>query len=545
MKPRGPFCVSLSVLLLGAASLLAQEAKPRLSAPGAAVVNPDPAGGRAQAVVPRFIKFSGTLEDMAAKPIVGVSDVTFALYTEEAGGTVLWYETQTIETDALGRYTVLLGAMHAAGVPVELFTSGQARWLGVGVGNLPETAQGGRVLLVSVPYALKAQDAETLGGKPASAYMLAANCSGDVSSPSCQATGGSPASPAAPGAATANLAGTKGKTGPKPLSVPISTATNFTDSTTNQVVFITQSGTGYGLRVAAPMNTAILSQATGTTGTIYGVRGETASGAGAGLFGNNTSTTGTAYGMYGQTSSTNGVALAGRAAATSGSTVGISGVANSTGGIGINAQVTATSGNTTGLFAKVNSSTGIAAVIDNAGGGKILSARHNGAEKLSVDGSGNLTAASVGAVTTSSGATALSAQATDLGTANTGVSGVANGLNGTGVFGQALNGAGATGVWGISSTGLAGEFSGNVSVSGNLSKSGGSFKIDDPMDPANAYLYHSFVESPDMKNIYDGTVTTDVNGDATVILPDYFDGAIGLVAFAKPLAQCAARRRDG
>ena len=168
---------------------------------------------------------------MAGKPITGVTDVTFALYTEEAGGVALWYETQTIETDALGRYTVLLGAMHAAGVPVELFTSGQARWLGVGVGNLPETAQGGRVLLVSVPYALKAQDAETLGGKPASAFMLAANCSGDVSSPSCQATGGSPASPAAPGAATANLAGTKGKTQPKPLAVPINTATNFVDTT--------------------------------------------------------------------------------------------------------------------------------------------------------------------------------------------------------------------------------------------------------------------------------------------------------------------------
>jgi hypothetical protein len=64
---------------------------------------------------------------------------------------------------------------------------------------------------------------------------------------------------------------------------------------------------------------------------------------------------------------------------------------------------------------------------------------------------------------------------------------------------------------------------GNVAVTGNLSKGGGSFKIDHPLDPANKYLYHSFVESPDMMNIYNGNVTTDANGEATVTLPDYFE----------------------
>lgn len=63
----------------------------------------------------------------------------------------------------------------------------------------------------------------------------------------------------------------------------------------------------------------------------------------------------------------------------------------------------------------------------------------------------------------------------------------------------------------------------NVTVNGNLSKAGGSFRIDHPADPQNKYLYHSFVESPDMKNIYDGLVTTDANGYATVTLPGYFD----------------------
>lgn len=72
-------------------------------------------------------------------------------------------------------------------------------------------------------------------------------------------------------------------------------------------------------------------------------------------------------------------------------------------------------------------------------------------------------------------------------------------------------------------TGWAGYFTGNVHVGGTLSKTAGAFRIDHPDDPANRYLWHSFVESPDMKNIYDGNVTTDDNGDAVVTLPSYFE----------------------
>jgi hypothetical protein len=62
----------------------------------------------------------------------------------------------------------------------------------------------------------------------------------------------------------------------------------------------------------------------------------------------------------------------------------------------------------------------------------------------------------------------------------------------------------------------------NLAVSGTLSKGAGTFKIDHPQDPENKYLIHSFVESPDMLNIYNGIVTLDANGAATVQLPDYF-----------------------
>jgi hypothetical protein len=64
---------------------------------------------------------------------------------------------------------------------------------------------------------------------------------------------------------------------------------------------------------------------------------------------------------------------------------------------------------------------------------------------------------------------------------------------------------------------------GNLSVSGMVSKAGGSFKIDDPLDPLNKYLAHSFVESPEMMNVYNGVVKLDPKGRAEVTLPSYFD----------------------
>jgi len=118
-----------------------------------------------------------------------------------------------------------------------------------------------------------------------------------------------------------------------------------------------------------------------------------------------------------------------------------------------------------------------------------------------------------------------------------GVYGVAIASNSAGVLGQNQDSAG---IWGRStgsgpavygeakSSGLAGRFTGNVVVEGNLNvtggvfKSGGNFRIDHPLDPANKFLSHSFVESPDMMNIYNGNVTTDATGSATVTLPDYF-----------------------
>jgi hypothetical protein len=76
---------------------------------------------------------------------------------------------------------------------------------------------------------------------------------------------------------------------------------------------------------------------------------------------------------------------------------------------------------------------------------------------------------------------------------------------------------------GESANGLAGLFVGRVRVTGHLQKSGGGFTVDHPADPANKYLSHSFVESPEMLNVYSGTVTTNRDGVARVRLPAYFE----------------------
>jgi len=94
-----------------------------------------------------------------------------------------------------------------------------------------------------------------------------------------------------------------------------------------------------------------------------------------------------------------------------------------------------------------------------------------------------------------------------------------------GVCGHAYDGATAYGIYGYAgsaTTNYAGYFAGDVHVTGTLSKGGGSFKIDHPLDPENKYLQHSFVESPDMMNVYNGNIVTDAGGYATVTLPDYF-----------------------
>jgi len=147
---RNVFCICAAVLLLTCtATLTAQEA----------------------GIVPQMVRFSGVLTDVNGKPLTDIVGVTFALYKEQQGGAALWLETQNVQMGKDGHYSVNLGSTSSHGLPADIFVSGEARWLGVQAQGQDEQP---RVLLLSVPYALKAGDAQTIGGLPPSAFMLAA-----------------------------------------------------------------------------------------------------------------------------------------------------------------------------------------------------------------------------------------------------------------------------------------------------------------------------------------------------------------------------------
>ncbi len=154
-------------------------------------------------VVQQLVKFSGKAVDEQNKTISGIVGMTFSIYNAQEGGSPLWMETQDVAADAKGNYTVQLGSTQASGLPLALFSSGEARWVGAQVQGQPEQP---RVLLLSVPYALKAADAQTVGGLPPSAFVLAvpANGGSSSSSPSIGDSYANPPSGSVTGSGTAD-----------------------------------------------------------------------------------------------------------------------------------------------------------------------------------------------------------------------------------------------------------------------------------------------------------------------------------------------------
>jgi hypothetical protein len=248
MKPSPISLAVLVVSLLLAPALLAQS-------PDSA--NQSAASSASAAEVPRLIKFSGTLLDAQDRPLAGPVGVTFALHAQQTGGAALWLETQNVTPDAHGSYTVLLGANSTNGVPAELFASGEARWLEV---QVERQAEQPRILLVSVPYALKAKDAETLGGKPASAFLTTETLAGTGNSAGAAAA--SPASSAALPSSKTQTTPKKAASAPQP-AVACTSVTSDGTATVNSIAMftapcavqssvITESGSNVGIGTAAP-----------------------------------------------------------------------------------------------------------------------------------------------------------------------------------------------------------------------------------------------------------------------------------------------------
>ncbi len=678
------------------------------------------------AAVPQLVKFSGTISGAPA----GTVGVIFALYKDQNGGAPLWQEVQNITVDAIGRYSSLLGARSATGIPLELFSNGEARWLGVEPEGQPEQA---RVLLVSVPYALKASDAETLGGLPASAFLRAeavaappsstapasyintgavnsaanravaaaiaalgatagflpvfTDTSGDLGNSLIAQSGNfvgiGTAAPAAAldvvginptlridnysntlgdspnfnfitarGTSTTPLAtqngdnlgqfaaaGYTGSAFPKSkvkvtfvstenwtptangTAMSFQTTANGTTSRTERMRIDNTGNVGIGTSTPAyplSVNGVIQSTAGGFKFPDGSTQSTAATGGGAGVTlsspdasitvgGSGSAPTvevntsaiqkrvssacasGSAIASISQTGavscqavtggsiplpltlsgaavapagvvnvndSTNGQvivpgvlpdysdvpsAITGKATGT-GATVGVAGLAAD--GAGISGLATGTQG--IGVFAFSNNSTSPAMY----GGNFLTSYVPTGLDPWPIGVMAHVSNAP--GIALEADAVAGSSPACAAGTKECyGVMGVNADVYATSgpvtlYHGHAYS-ASANGLWldfkvaptsgmmirsGLTS-GTGPSFTvdgnanvtttGNLYVGGTLTKASGTFKIDHPLDPANKYLYHSFVESPDMKNIYDGVVVTDRHGLATVELPSYFE----------------------
>lgn len=269
------------------------------------------ASSPSSSAVPRLVNFSGKAADAQGKTITGIAGVTFAIYKDQSEGAALWLETQNVQADAKGNYTVQLGATKPDGLPLDLFSSGEARWLGVTINGGTEQP---RALLLSVPYALKALDADTLGGRPVSAFMIAPTAASSASHPAASI-------PAEQPNEIVCASGTACKANFFPLFSTNGGSARVTDS------IVTQSGATVKVNGRATVTStasapALLGQSSGTNAVSDGVDGVTSSGTASGVAGiNNGNGTGvygtggtgvygignSGYGIYGVSSTSHGI----------------------------------------------------------------------------------------------------------------------------------------------------------------------------------------------------------------------------------------------
>ena len=265
----------------------------------------------------------------------------------------------------------------------------------------------------------------------------------------------------------------------------------------------------------------VLGLQTATTGTQVGVYGESHADGGRGMEGHAMATSGATYGVLGRSLSPSGTGIYGFASSSSGLTIGVQGNSPSSAGTGVWGF-----GGTVGIYGETGNSTGATYGVY----AKTRSPDGYGVYSLATADGANQGADAIFGRSDGPTGRGVVGWVTDDGlpdyTTSTGVYGRTDSITGVGVHGRStFDSSLSTALWGdaFGGSAWAGDFSGDVRVVGTLVKTAGAFQIDHPLKPEQMYLNHSFVESPDMMNLYNGNVTLDANGEAWVELPAWFE----------------------
>jgi hypothetical protein len=504
---------------------------------------------KAHADVPQKITYQGYLTDPHGIPIDDTVSIAFSMYPQASGGTALWTETQTV-TVTDGEFSTNLGDTNPMNLPFDI-----PYYLGITVGSDSEMTP--RQPLTSVGYAFRAKEADSVKDNAVTTTVIADNAvtTDKIADDAISGEKIAPAAVTSTNIANGSVGSTQiadGTISNQDLADNTVTVDKIIPTIISSIDGVTNDGGNVDLVAGSNItitpdddaNTITIESSGGGSslwtesgGNVFRDSGNVGIGTTSPQFKLSFGTdpfTPWKIALWDEVNNFYGFGLdIGRLTFFTNNTEKMTILDNGNVGIGTSSPIsklTVEGPNNDFAFVTINQTgdpmwTGL--VLDRAGTQKWFI----GMSHVSDDLLFRRSASSNDMVITASGNVGIGTWSpeekltvTAHGHALHAISNTGDGVSGQSSSGRGVYGISSTGeaVFGISN-GYAGYFAGNVYVNGNVSKSSGSFKIDHPLDPENKYLQHSFVESPDMMNVYNGNVLLDEKGEAWVDLPYWFE----------------------